>query len=513
MAEREGGAVPERIGKYVIRRLLGQGGMGRVYHAYDPLIGRDVAIKVMLPEVAQNPDLKERFVREAQAAGQLRHPNIVTIHDLGEEAGVPYIVMEYLEGEDLDDLIRRQAPLSVLEKLDIIRQVCDALGYAHARGVVHRDIKPANIRLLEGRVPKVMDFGIAKMGATHLTQTGLTVGTPHYMAPEQIRGDRARIDGRTDIFALGVVLYELLFYRRPFEGDHPLTVFYKILSPEPVEIPDVPAFPYNPDVRSILARALAKEPEDRYPSAYDMERDLAALIRRLGEWYDQTTQPAATAVTAEKAEMISTAETAVVPGPTPTPSEVSIAMEPAVRAPGRRAWLRWALLSGSLLGLVLGGGIAYQALRRHAVGPSRVSVPQGPAPTKSEGSPVPAVDHRTSPAPATVGPPPADVRPAPAPTPETQAAGETPEPLGTLDLNVLPWAEVLSIRRVSDGWMPTLSSNYTPLRVPDVRPGVYEVQVRHPRLGRPVTFRVTVEAGKIRKFTYDLQEVVLPEVP
>ncbi|MCS7312731.1 MAG: serine/threonine protein kinase [Acidobacteria bacterium] len=512
MSEREGEAVvPERIGKYVIRRLLGQGGMGRVYHAYDPLIGRDVAIKVMLPEMAQNPDLKERFIREAQAAGHLRHPNIVTIHDLGEEAGVPYIVMEYLEGEDLDDLIRRRAPLSVLEKLDIIRQVCDALGYAHARGIVHRDIKPANIRLLEGRVPKVMDFGIAKVGTTHLTQTGLTVGTPHYMAPEQIRGERDRIDGRTDIFALGAVLYELLFYRRPFEGDHPLTVFYKILSPEPADIPDVPALPYNPDIRSVLARALAKDPEERYPSAYDMEQDLVALIRRLGEWHDQTTQPVASAVAAETGGMISGVETAVVPGPTSTPSEVSIVLEPAGRTPGRQAWLRWVLLLGSLLGLGLGTGIVYQVLREPAVVPARESTPQATESAKTTPattSPVPAspsVDAHPTPV---VLPPAAD------PTPPAQAAGETPEPLGTLDLNVLPWAEVLSIRRVSDGWSPPLPKpSYTPLRMPEVRTGVYEVQVRHPRLDRPVTFRVAVEAGKIQKFTYDLQGVVLPEVP
>lgn len=503
MDERGSEAVPERIGKYVIRRLLGQGGMGRVYHAYDPLIGRDVAIKVMLPEMARNPDLKERFVREAQAAGHLRHPNIVTIHDLGEEAGVPYIVMEHLEGEDLDDFIRRQAPLSISEKLDIIRQVCNALGYAHARGVVHRDIKPANIRLLEGRVPKVMDFGIAKMGATHLTQTGLTVGTPHYMAPEQIRGERERIDGRTDIFALGVVLYELLFYRRPFEGDHPLTVFYKILSPEPVEIPDVPAFPYNPDLQSILAQALAKDPGERYPSAYDMERDLASLIRRLGVWHDQTTQLAAAAIATETAETISGAETAVVPGPTPTPSEVSIAVEAAGRASGRRTWLRWALLVGSLLGVGLGGGIAYQVFRKPVVNPPRESTPQ----TTESAETTPAT---TSSAPVSPLP---EVHPTPAPTSELQETVEAPETPGALALNVLPWAEVLSIRRISDGWTPPLASNYTPLWVPEVRPGVYEVQVRHPRLERPVTFRVTVEAGKIRKFTYDLQEVSLPEVP
>ncbi len=492
MGGREDEATPERIGKYVVRRLLGQGGMGRVYHAYDPLLGRDVAIKVLRPDLAQDPDGKERFVREAQAAAHLRHPNIVTIHDLGEESGVPYIVMEYLEGEDLDDLIRRRAPLSVLEKLDIIRQVCNALGYAHARGIVHRDIKPSNIRLLEGRLPKVMDFGIAKMGATHLTQTGMTVGTPHYMAPEQVRGERARIDGRTDVFALGVVLYELLFGQRPFEGEHPLTVFYKILSPDPVEIPDVPAFPYNSDLRSILARALAKDPEGRYASAYDMEQDLSALIRRLGEWYDQTTQPAA------PAEIFS-AETAAVP--TPTPSEVSIAVESAGRTPGRWPWVRRVLLLGGLLSLGLGGGIAYQVLRRPTVVPSQESTPRATEPAES----TPAT--ASSPAEA----PPTPVVPPPASTPEAPEVAETP---GTLRLNVLPWAEVLSIRRIPDGWTPPLvGPSHTPLWVSDVRPGVYEIQVRHPRLERPVTFRVAVEAGKTRTFQYNLQEVVIPEVP
>jgi len=509
MDGREGGAIPERIGKYVIRCLLGQGGMGRVYHAYDPLIGRDVAIKVLLPEAAQNPDWKERFVREAQAAGHLRHPNIVTIHDLGEEAGVPYIVMEYLEGEDLDDVIRRKAPLSIFDKLDIIRQVCNALGYAHARGIVHRDIKPSNIRLLEGRVPKVMDFGVAKMGVQALTQTGLTVGTPHYMAPEQVRGERDRLDGRTDIFAVGVVLYELLFYQRPFEGDHPMTVFYKILSPEPVEIPDIPGFPYNSDLRTILARALAKDPEARYSSAYAMEQDLSDLLRRLGKWYDQTTQVAALGFAPGAAETISGAETALVPGRTPTPSEASIAVEAPGRVRGRRAWLRWAGLLASLAGLSLGVGMIYQVFRRHALAPpqavrSPAAAPAGVAETAPPASP-----------PASV-PPPTDVRPAPtAPLPpEVQEASGTPESPGVLVLNVLPWAEVLSIRRVSDGWTPPLSKpSYTPLWIPDIRPGVYAIQVRHPRLERPVTFQVSVEAGQTRRFTYDLREVILPEVP
>jgi serine/threonine protein kinase len=507
MDGREGGAIPERIGKYVIRRLLGQGGMGRVYHAYDPLIGRDVAIKVLLPEAAQNPDWKERFVREAQAAGHLRHPNIVTIHDLGEEAGVPYIVMEYLEGEDLDDVIRRKAPLSVSDKLDIIRQVCNALGYAHARGIVHRDIKPSNIRLLEGRVPKVMDFGIAKMGVQALTQTGLTVGTPHYMAPEQVRGERDRIDGRTDIFAVGVVLYELLFYRRPFEGDHPMTVFYKILSPEPVEIPDLPGFPYNSDLRTILARALAKDPEARYSSAYAMEQDISALLRRLDKRYEQTTQVTAPTPEPASAKTISRADTILVLGRTPTPSEASIAVEAPRR--GRRTWLRWVGLWAGLAGLSLGIGMIYQVFRRHALAPSQAV--RSPA-AASTG----AVETAPPVSPPAPVPPPTDVRPTPpAPSPpETQEASETPESPGALVLNVLPWAEVLSIRRVSDGWTPPLPKpSYTPLWVSDIRPGVYEIQVRHPRLERPVTFQVSVEAGQTRRFTYDLREVILPEAP
>lgn len=272
--------VPERIGKYIVKKMLGKGGMGKVYHAYDPFIGRDVALKVMLAELAEDPHLKERFTREAQSAGRLRHPHIVTIYDLGEDHGIPYIAMEYLEGIDLDQYIRRRMPLSLEEKLEIIREAAEALAYAHENGIVHRDIKPANIRLLDNKTVKIMDFGIAKMGATQFTQTGIIMGTPHYMAPEQIRDQRDKIDGRADIFALGVVLYELLCGKRPFEGEQYTTVFYKIVHEAPPPLVDLDTEDRE-DLQDVLNMALAKNPDERYQSARDFANDLQTILHRI----------------------------------------------------------------------------------------------------------------------------------------------------------------------------------------------------------------------------------------
>src|SRR4030042_6355738 len=178
----------QKIGKYIIIKRLGRGGMGYVYHAQDPFIKRDVAIKIIHPDLAEDTMLIERFRREAQSAGGLRHPNIVTIYDLGEDKGRPYIAMEFLEGTDLEQLIRNKQDFALERKLDIIIQVCEGLDYAHKHGIVHRDITPSNIRILENDVVKIMDFGIAKITSSQITQTGTLMGKPHYMAPEQDRG-------------------------------------------------------------------------------------------------------------------------------------------------------------------------------------------------------------------------------------------------------------------------------------------------------------------------------------
>jgi serine/threonine-protein kinase len=218
-------------------------------------------------------------MREAQSAGGLRHPNIVTIYDLGEdEEGCPYIAMEFLTGTDLEQIIKNKIDLLLPKKLDILIQTSLGLGYAHNNGIVHRDIKPANIRLLDNGDVKIMDFGIAKIQASQFTRTGMIMGTPHYMAPEQIRGEK--VDRRADIFSLGVVLYELLTYRKPFPGDNPTTVLFKIIHSEPEALTDTQFVPPK-GLDEIIQRALAKNQEERYQTCEDLTDDLVQVLNQV----------------------------------------------------------------------------------------------------------------------------------------------------------------------------------------------------------------------------------------
>ncbi len=255
--------------------------MGYVYRALDPFLKRDVAIKTMLKDVSEDPDLRTRFVREAQSAGGLRHPNIVTIYDLGEdEEGCPFIAMEFLTGTDLEQIIKNKIELLLPKKLDILIQTSIGLGFAHNNGIVHRDIKPANIRLLDNGDVKIMDFGIAKISASHFTRTGMIMGTPHYMAPEQIRGEK--VDRRADIFSLGVVLYELLAFRKPFAGDNPTTVLFKIIHSEPEPLTDALFVPPE-GLDEVVQRALAKNQEERYQTCDEMTDDLLRVLSHVQE--------------------------------------------------------------------------------------------------------------------------------------------------------------------------------------------------------------------------------------
>ena len=212
--------LPSKIGKYQVLEVLGQGGMGTVYKGVDPLIGRLVAIKVIVADDIDNPELLKRFYREAKAVGNLQHPNIVIVYDLGEENKNPYLVMEYLDGEPLNKIIASRRELSLLQKLGIITKVCDALSYAHQRDVVHRDVKPANVLLLKNGQVKLLDFGIARLGNSAYTQTetrkGQVMGTMSYIAPEQLNEEI--VDGRSDVYSTGVMLFELVTYKLPFES-------------------------------------------------------------------------------------------------------------------------------------------------------------------------------------------------------------------------------------------------------------------------------------------------------
>jgi serine/threonine protein kinase len=278
-----------KIGKYDVVGILGKGGMGVVYKAMDNAIGRPVAIKMMTSGFAENPDLLQRFYREAKSTGTLQHPNIVIVHDLGEHAGNPYLVMEFLEGEPLSEMIATRQKLSLSRKLGYIIQALQALNYAHQKGVVHRDIKPANLMVLRDGAVKIVDFGIARLGDQRLTRTGQVMGTITYMSPEQINAQA--VDGRTDIFSTGVMLYELLTYALPFEGRDTTSTMIKILGEPPPPLENfLPVSP--PELEKILHKALAKDREERYATAEDFALDLSrvqeSLERELlGEYVEQ----------------------------------------------------------------------------------------------------------------------------------------------------------------------------------------------------------------------------------
>jgi hypothetical protein len=282
-----------RIGRYLITGRIGRGGMGMVYRGLDEALEREVAVKTLNPEGCLDPDSRQRFEVEAKAAARLQHPNIVTVFELGEERGLPFIAMEMLPGADLEALLRSGEEIPLIEKLDVVAQVCRGLAYAHERGIVHRDIKPSNVRLLEDGTAKIMDFGIAKLGGTHLTKTGMMVGTVHYMSPEQVRGKP--LDGRSDVFSAGVILYELVAGERPFRGEGATQVLYKIVNEEPPSLDLGALGGLGPRLQAVLLRALAKNPDERYPGAMALADDLSALVE---EAQKATPPPPALAVEA-----------------------------------------------------------------------------------------------------------------------------------------------------------------------------------------------------------------------
>lgn len=272
------------LGRYEVIRELGKGAMGIVYLAKDPLIGRLVALKTIRVasgiDDEESREFQQRFVREAQAAGILSHPAIVTVHDIGQDAetGTSFIAMEYVEGKNLKEVLNQSRRLTHAEVAEIVAQVAEALDYAHSKGIIHRDVKPANIILCDNGRAKIMDFGIAKIasGAVNLTTTGQFLGTPNYMAPEQIKG--TNIDGRTDLFSLGVVLYEGLGRRKPFGGDSLTSISYKIVHEQFVPLRDIDS--EIPDAYDlIVARCLQKKPEARYQRGHELAEDLQKAAR------------------------------------------------------------------------------------------------------------------------------------------------------------------------------------------------------------------------------------------
>src|SRR5262245_7557768 len=269
-----------KLGRFEISSVLGQGAMGVVYLAHDPQIERPVAIKTIHPEVARGESAAEveaRFLKEAKLAGRLQHPNIVTVYDVGRDKDLYFIAMEYVDGRPLSRFLGGREELPLAGKVAIIRQAAEALAHAHERDVVHRDIKPGNILITrEGRV-KVTDFGIGKFTSatsSDMTRTGQMIGSPAYMSPEQIRGEK--IDGRSDLFSLGVGLYELLTGARPFPGESITTLVYQILHTEPRDPREIRSdLPMT--TREVMARLLAKQPEKRPADAKEFIRELRRI--------------------------------------------------------------------------------------------------------------------------------------------------------------------------------------------------------------------------------------------
>jgi serine/threonine protein kinase len=265
----------DKIDKYQIISVLGKGAMGIVYHAFDPVVKRDVAIKFLSSLDTEETELISRFEREARLAGGLRHPNVVTIYDLGHWEARPYIVMEYIVGRDLEAVIKEKQPLITEQRIEIILQICKGLDAAHQKGIIHRDIKPANVRIQDDNTVKIMDFGIARMGTSQLTRSGYIIGTLQYMSPEQISGEQ--LDPRTDLFSTGVIAYELFTYLNPFSGGAAVDIMYRILNVKPKPIDNLPE-DFGSELNQIILRAIEKNRDIRYQTAREMAQDLEEVL-------------------------------------------------------------------------------------------------------------------------------------------------------------------------------------------------------------------------------------------
>jgi serine/threonine-protein kinase len=358
-----------KLGKYLVKGELGRGAMGVVYRGFDPDIEREVAIKTLHSDLLASGErdvLLERFRKEAQAAGRLNHPGIVQVYEYGLDESQVYIAMELIHGRDLSEYFDEDARFSLGDIVRLMGELLDALGYAHAHGVVHRDIKPSNIVLLEDGHIKVTDFGIARLESSTLTQAGTLLGTPGYMSPEQFMAQR--VDGRSDLFSAGVVLYVLLTSEMPFSGNSFATVMHKVLKEDPIP-PSVLNITVSPRFDAVVARALAKRPDERYADTEAFKRDLEATLAASGREAGNATAADALAKTmltgATPATLDKTLLTGVTPaildktlltGVTPATNVPEVAPE---ATPGSALQPRpvWRLRVGLALGLLaLAGG-------------------------------------------------------------------------------------------------------------------------------------------------------------
>ncbi|GMU67376.1 MAG: hypothetical protein AMXMBFR36_36500 [Acidobacteriota bacterium] len=422
----------DQLGRYKILKRLGAGAMGEVYLAEDPQIGRQIALKTVRVEEGRANEVEERklrLLREARAAGRLLHPNIIALFDAGEDQGVLYLAFEFVEGSDLADRVADGPQLSLGETLAIVRQAADGLDYAHRQGVVHRDIKPSNVMITaDGRV-KIADFGIARVAdqTSDLTMTGSVVGSPHYMSPEQIKGEP--LDGRTDIFSLGVLLYEILCRKRPFEGETLTTLVYQILNQEPTSLtmrrPDLP-----PRLQQLVERMLHKDRDQRFASAAEVAREIAICEQELAPGV------LAGAARPEESPSDATVRMADRPRPTPPPPPAGAAPPPppaarpaaAVAAPSAGAAPKSKLAIVLVVVVVVLGGLVGIGLAARKFVANRLAK----AKLTQTASTEPAATNAQPANPAPVAPKPTPVAtnpdPSPAPVSPSPAPVTTPDP-------------------------------------------------------------------------------------
>jgi formylglycine-generating enzyme required for sulfatase activity len=370
--------VGEQIGRYIVKRKLGGGGMGVVYLAHDPVIDRPLAVKVLRTSL-DDEEMRQRFAREMRSTGSLVHRNIVTVFDAGEQDGLPFIAMEFVEGRTASQIVQKSEPLSLDARLSLIEDLCAGLAHAHARGIIHRDIKPANLIVGTDGVLRILDFGIARcMDASRSSFT--TVGTPGYMSPEQILADKT--DHRSDLFGVGLVMYELLSYTRAFPGTTLPRIMHAVLHDEPKPLHEV-APDTDPALVAIVERALKKNPEERYADAAHMAMDIRSVRLRLLEHAVTSPVPLVSLPTVvldgdgPPPIPTLTEAPAAKPLPTPKPSTAALPTPPPTPLPTetvakRAAWPMMAGIAAAVLLIVGSGG--YLALHRTS-GPANSSAP------------------------------------------------------------------------------------------------------------------------------------------
>ncbi len=411
----------EQIGRYRILDELGRGATGIVYRAQDPAIGRVIAIKTIrlsdFTDETERDRLRERLFREAQSAGILSHPNIVTIYDIAEENGLAYIFMEYVDGPPLEKILNSHEVLGKDVVLSIFRQTATALDYAHRKGIVHRDIKPANILIHEGALAKITDFGVAKILSQQMTQSGVMMGTPNYMSPEQVQGHA--VDGRADQFSLAVIAYEMLTGEKPFVADHLPSLLYRIVREDPVP-PQRLNPSLGPQVEVVLRKALSKNATERYAGCMEFIEGLAVACNTNPNWHPLPRATAQTLPTLGAGAAIDhtsarpPAPPVRKPQPAPPPS-IPIEMPPA--RPIRRdesessnpllRSLMWMLVGIGLVGLVLFGAQKFLFNRNSEAAASPVAetqtqpppsnpAPSNTAPDTSESKPSPVGEARAT---------------------------------------------------------------------------------------------------------------------